>query len=68
MSDSFDLEAALVQHGAVLDGHFRLSSGRHSDRFIQKFRILEDPQLVEPIADELADLVRGYEPTVVVSA
>lgn len=68
MSDSFDLEAALAQHGAVLDGHFRLSSGRHSDRFIQKFRILEDPQLVEPIADELADRVRGYEPTVVVSA
>ena len=27
-----------------------LSSGRHSNRFVQKFRILEDPPLVERVA------------------
>ena len=62
------LAAALTARGALLDGHFRLSSGRHSNRFIQKFRILEDPALVEPLAREIADAVRGYAPTVVVSA
>jgi orotate phosphoribosyltransferase len=62
------LAAALTARGALLDGHFRLSSGRHSNRFIQKFRILEDPALVEPLAREIAEAVRGYAPTVVVSA
>jgi orotate phosphoribosyltransferase len=66
--DAETLAALLAERGALLEGHFRLSSGRHSDRFIQKFRILEDPALVEPIARELALLTRGFEPTVVVSA
>ena len=62
------LRDELAARGALLDGHFRLSSGRHSDRFVQKFRILEDPQIVERIAHELAARVRVYAPTIVVSA
>jgi orotate phosphoribosyltransferase len=66
--DSFDLERELEGRGAVLSGHFRLSSGRHSNRFVQKFRILEDPWLVEHVARDLADAARGLSPTIVVSA
>jgi orotate phosphoribosyltransferase len=66
--DVKDLQSLLLRRGALLDGHFRLSSGRHSDRFIQKFRILEDPALVEPVARSLADAFRDVAPTVVVSA
>jgi orotate phosphoribosyltransferase len=62
------LETILKNRGALLDGHFRLSSGRHSNRFIQKFRILEDPKIVEPVACEIADAFRPANPTVVVSA
>lgn len=63
-----NLQQELKDRGALLDGHFRLSSGRHSDRFIQKFRILEDPKIVEPVARQIADSFRGEHPTVVVSA
>ena len=63
-----DLTQALAQRGALLEGHFRLSSGRHSNRFVQKFRILEEPKLVEPIARSIADAFRSAQPTVVVSA
>jgi orotate phosphoribosyltransferase len=63
-----DVQALLAQRGALLDGHFRLSSGRHSNRFIQKFRILEDPALLEPVARAIADAFRSAAPTVVVSA
>jgi orotate phosphoribosyltransferase len=63
-----DLHSALVQRGALLSGHFRLSSGRHSDRFVQKFRILEDPELLEPVAREIARHFAGGEPTIVVGA
>ena len=62
------LIAQLNERGALLDGHFRLSSGRHSDRFIQKFRVLEDPALLEPIAKRLAETAAPHHPTVVVSA
>jgi orotate phosphoribosyltransferase len=65
---SLDLERELRARSALLDGHFRLSSGRHSDRFIQKFRILEDPKLVEPVARAIADAFRDARPTVVMSA
>jgi orotate phosphoribosyltransferase len=68
MSERLDLHAALVERGALLEGHFRLSSGRHSDRFVQKFRILEDPSLLEPVARAIAQRFRSLEPTVVVSA
>jgi orotate phosphoribosyltransferase len=63
-----ELRDEMTRRGALLDGHFRLSSGRHSDRFVQKFRILEDPALVEVVARELSDRLRSYAPTVVVSA
>ncbi len=66
--DAHELTQALVERGALLDGHFRLSSGRHSDRFIQKFRILEDPAIVEEIATTFSERVRALAPTVVVSA
>ncbi len=63
-----ELSQALAERGALLDGHFRLSSGRHSDRFVQKFRILEDPSIVERLAASLAAAAQPYAPTVVVSA
>jgi orotate phosphoribosyltransferase len=63
-----NLQDELKSRGALLDGHFRLSSGRHSNRFIQKFRILEDPKIVEPLARQIADAFRDAKPTVVVSA
>jgi orotate phosphoribosyltransferase len=63
-----DLAALLGERGALLDGHFKLSSGRHSNRFIQKFRILEDPELVEPVAMAIAEAFSDANSTVVVSA
>ena len=63
-----DLQEEMARRGALLEGHFKLSSGRHSDRFVQKFRILEDPALLETVARALVDQLRKYEPTIVVSA
>lgn len=62
------LAQTLGRTGALLEGHFRLSSGRHSNRFVQKFRILEDPALLAPIAGEIAGRFADRKPTIVVSA
>jgi orotate phosphoribosyltransferase len=62
------LLSELEARGAILEGHFKLSSGRHSNRFVQKFRILEDPRLVTRVAETLVHALRPFAPTVVVSA
>ena len=45
----------LEKKGAVLHGHFLLSSGRHSDLFVQKFRIFEEPHLAQRFGSAIAD-------------
>ncbi len=52
MNDS-DVAQALERSGAVLSGHFVLTSGRHSDRYVQCSRVLEDPELTTRLAREL---------------
>lgn len=44
---------ALERCGAMLEGHFLLTSGRHSDRYVEKARILERPALAMQMADEI---------------
>lgn len=48
--------------GALLTGHFRLSSGLHSDRYLEKFRLVERPAAFEPMAEALASRLAVYEP------
>ena len=44
----------MERRGAVLRGHFVLSSGRHSDLFVQKFRVLEEPKLAQRFGESIA--------------
>jgi orotate phosphoribosyltransferase len=54
--DEAEILEALEARGAVLRGHFRLSSGRHSDVFVQKFRVFEDPLLTRRLGEQMAQL------------
>ncbi len=63
MSD--DLAGMLKKYGVLLEGHFLLASGRHSDRYFEKFRILEHPELCEEFARRVADEYRDRGVTVV---
>lgn len=56
----------LKQRGALLEGHFKLASGLHSNRYVEKFRLLEDPVTTATIIGELAEKVKSYKPDVVV--
>jgi orotate phosphoribosyltransferase len=40
--------------GAMLSGHFQLSSGRHSDRYVEKSRVLERADVAMILAREIA--------------
>lgn len=52
--------------GAVLHGHFRLSSGKHSDTYFEKFQILQYPQHVQRLCGELTNRFRTEPIDVVV--
>lgn len=49
-----EARALLERSGAVLRGHFELTSGRHSDVYVQKARLLEDPVATMDLAREIA--------------
>ena len=53
--------------GALLSGHFRLSSGRHSDTYLQCARLLQWPTRAQEAGRELAERLREFAPQVVVS-
>ena len=53
--------------GALLEGHFRLSSGLHSDRYLQSALVLQYPEFAEALGHALADRSRHLQATVVLS-
>jgi orotate phosphoribosyltransferase len=62
-----DILARLTRIGAIKEGHFHLSSGRHSDRYVEKFDLLRLPRETEAVcrricthfADAGIDVVAG---------
>jgi orotate phosphoribosyltransferase len=53
--------------GALLEGHFRLSSGLHSTGYLQCALVLQHPASAEQLGRAIADEVRSLRPTVVLS-
>jgi orotate phosphoribosyltransferase len=49
-----EIVAALKETQAIRSGHFKLTSGRHSDTYIQCARVLEHPRLTNQLAAEAA--------------
>lgn len=49
-----EARALLESCGAMLSGHFELTSGRHSDVYVQKARVLEHPGATMQLAREMA--------------
>ena len=47
------------ENGAFLRGHFRLSSGLHSERYLQCALILQRPDIAQALAKELASRFKG---------
>jgi orotate phosphoribosyltransferase len=53
--------------GALLEGHFRLTSGLHSPGYLQCALVLQHPQHAEALGRAIAERTRGLRPTVVLS-
>ncbi len=53
-----NIEAIYKESGALLSGHFILSSGKHSPNYLQSAKVLEDPKRAELLADALAKIIK----------
>ena len=59
MTTQSENESLLQSRGALLRGHFQFASGRHGDLYIEKFRILQWPDVTTAFCSQIAERFRG---------
>ena len=62
-----DSRRLFEESGALLNGHFRLTSGLHSNQYFQCATLLEQAAYSEKIAGDMAAIVKEWQPDVVLS-
>ena len=45
----------LVETGAIMTGHFNLTSGKHSPHYVEKFNVLQHPEMTEKLCKAMAE-------------
>jgi orotate phosphoribosyltransferase len=65
--DEQELLTIYENAGALLTGHFVLSSGRHSPRYLQSAKVLMHPENAEVLGGKLAEMVNPDDVDLVVS-
>ncbi|PLY14875.1 orotate phosphoribosyltransferase [Sulfurimonas xiamenensis] len=53
-----DIKKIYMDSDALLEGHFKLSSGNHSQFYLQSAKVLENPKTAKLLADELAHEIK----------
>jgi len=53
-----DVREVYEEAGALLHGHFLLSSGNHSDHYLQSAKVMENPAAAEKLGKGLAEMIR----------
>lgn len=61
-----EVKALFVKTGAILEGHFLLTSGLHSPMYVEKFQVLQHPEYTEQLCKALAEKYADQQIGVVV--
>ena len=62
-----ELLDVFTRSGALVEGHFRLTSGLHSSGYLQCALVLQHPQHAEALGRALGERTRALRPTLVLS-
>lgn len=54
--------------GVIKKGHFKLSSGRHADTYLQCALLQQYPVINRKVMQILADFIQTYQPTLIIGA
>ena len=52
--NELEVRQVLEKVGALMTGHFKLSSGRHADTYVQKQRVFEHPRYTATVGEAIA--------------
>jgi len=66
MLNSEEVVSIFKKTGAMLSGHFKLTSGRHSDRYFQCAKVLQHPDHTGVLCRELAARFAGEDVSAVI--
>ena len=58
----------LKDTGAIMNGHFLLTSGRHSNIYVEKFRVLENPSALDEVCRQMSEIVQEKKINLVLGA
>ena len=53
-----DILQLFKESNALLTGHFKLTSGRHSDVYYEKFTLLKQPRICTRLCEQMAELLK----------
>jgi len=56
-----DIKKIYMDADALLEGHFKLSSGNHSQFYLQSAKVLEDPKTAKLLAEALAKEIKASD-------
>ena len=65
-SSQSEVRALVEECAAVRHGHFVLASGRHSDVYVEKYRVLERPEVLEHVCRPLVEHFEPFGPEAIV--
>jgi orotate phosphoribosyltransferase len=61
MPSNEDIKQILIKNEVLLDGHFLLTSGRHSRFYFEKFRVLQQPSDAALFCQNIAEHFQGTD-------
>jgi len=50
-----EVKELLIKTGAIMDGHFLLTSGLHSPHYVEKFNVLQQPKYTQQLCEAMAE-------------
>jgi orotate phosphoribosyltransferase len=61
LEDSDYMHRILKGESALLEGHFQLTSGKHSGQYIEKIKLLQNPEATHNICKRMAERLADYD-------
>ncbi|MDD4834045.1 MAG: orotate phosphoribosyltransferase, partial [Lutispora sp.] len=64
--NNHEINEILIKCGVLLEGHFLLTSGKHSNKYLQCARLFQYPKYSESISIALSDKLKNFNADIVI--
>lgn len=64
--NNYEINEILIKCGVLLEGHFLLTSGKHSSKYLQCARLFQFPEYSESISRMLSEKIKKFNADIVI--